>query len=81
MREYIVLRARALESTMLESEPRQKVLEWIVWAKQYVERIDPLKARLAWRRPKNQHQLVDESGRRNAWIGIGPQLTSCFKRH
>lgn len=43
MREYIVEREHALENTTLEPELREKALEWIAWAKQYVENIDPLK--------------------------------------
>jgi hypothetical protein len=43
MREYIDERKHALDTAMLEPELKQRSLEWIAWAKQYVERIDPLK--------------------------------------
>jgi hypothetical protein len=43
MREYIGERERGLDNTTAEPELREKALEWIAWAKQYVERIDPLK--------------------------------------
>jgi hypothetical protein len=42
MREYICERERALDDATLEPEPKQRAVEWIAWAKQYVERIDPL---------------------------------------
>lgn len=43
MREYIIERERRLDTATLEPELKQKAVEWIAWAKQYVERIDPLK--------------------------------------
>jgi hypothetical protein len=43
MREYIGERERALEGDSLDRGPKEKALEWIAWAKQYVERIDPVK--------------------------------------
>jgi hypothetical protein len=36
-------RERALEGNSLDRGPKEKALEWIAWAKQYVERIDPVK--------------------------------------
>ena len=43
MREYIGERERALESLSLDPGFKEKAQAWIAWAKQYVERIDPLK--------------------------------------
>jgi hypothetical protein len=43
MREYIMDRERAFEEAELAPELKQKELEWIAWAKQYVEREDPVK--------------------------------------
>ena len=43
MREYIDERKHALDTATLEPELKQRALECIAWAKQYVERIDPLK--------------------------------------
>jgi hypothetical protein len=45
MRGYILERERVLESNSLGLVEREKALDWVAWAKQYVERIDPLKAR------------------------------------
>ena len=42
MREYICERERAMDNATLEPEPKQRAVEWIAWAKQCVERIDPL---------------------------------------
>jgi hypothetical protein len=42
MREYIGERERALESNSLDPGLYERAQEWIAWAKQYVERIDPL---------------------------------------
>jgi hypothetical protein len=43
MREYIIERERALNAAALEPERNQEALEWIDWARGYVDRIDPLK--------------------------------------
>jgi hypothetical protein len=43
MREYIAERERALDKASLEPARKQKALEWMAWAKGYVDRVDPLK--------------------------------------
>jgi hypothetical protein len=42
MREYIGERERALDNASLDPGLKERVQEWIAWAKGYVERIDPL---------------------------------------
>jgi hypothetical protein len=57
MREYIVERERALERTTLGSELKQEALEWITWAKEYVDRIDPLKKGFEVTQPRESDTL------------------------
>jgi hypothetical protein len=52
MREYIVEHERAFENATLEPELRQKTSERIAWAKEYVERVDPLKKPIELREPR-----------------------------
>jgi hypothetical protein len=61
MREYIVERERTLENTTLEPEIKRQVLDWVAWAKQYVERIDPLHKQFKIPEPReSQTTWIDE---------------------
>jgi len=66
MREYIVEREHALEEAVLDPELQRQVLEWIAWAKQYIERIDLL---------MKQCKLPEPREPRTPWIEPDPDET------